>query len=170
MVDELPQRSSNYVPDCFKYVYIRGFETRTPRTTWASRSYRQVFKLLNPLFQIRMLDHMVFLVLCKFHPLFITSYVLGYGRPGPKGDKGDAGFASSGMMCWLLNSNLRWLWVLFVVSSNRNTVPTTGNLYTGQPGPPGPPGPYGPKGSTGDQSTFVMYSYCQLHSKKHTRV
>lgn len=80
------------------------------------------------------------------HPLNLD--FVGYGIPGPKGDKGDPGFASSSGM--IQNVNLCFLFG-FDENSDRTEVRSallTGTFYTGPPGPPGPPGS---KGSTGDQ-------------------
>lgn len=76
---------------------------------------------------------------------------VGYGIPGPKGEKGDAGFSSSSGTI----QNINFCFVLFLGFEKQNGDRTevssallTGTFYTGPPGPPGLPGS---KGSTGDQ-------------------
>lgn len=121
--------SSNCVADCFKNVSIRRFKTRTSRTTWTARRARQVFML--HCFKHRLWNGWIIWCVCfscEAHQFFISNFnhlfcFLGYGRPGPKGDKGDAGFASSSgmiqnLVCivwtWfdIMNSNIL-TWLLF---------------------------------------------------------
>lgn len=112
------------VTNCYENVLIRRFKTGTSRTTWASRSTRQVVQLFNTLFYMwiqRQVHFTVWFVFCGGHPFLklifnIHLYLLGYGRPGPKGDRGDPGFASSSGK----NRNLDLMWVTCGSSSNRN--------------------------------------------------
>lgn len=75
----------------------------------------------------------------------VCDCLIGYGRPGPKGDKGDSG-------SFVPNSGLitkKWFYavVCFLRSHNLTNSANTGTFFSGPPGPPGSPGP---KGATGE--------------------
>lgn len=84
--------------------------------------------------------------------------VIGYGRPGPKGDKGDPGnfVPNSG---WI-TAYARLLYIIVMVLWFLKYHSFTNVAYTGTffAGPPGPPGPTGPKGATGQ--SYLQLEFC----------
>lgn len=78
--------------------------------------------------------------------------LIGYGRPGPKGEKGEPGnfVPNSGLIpvyVWVCGLRVSW----FLKSDNFTNVAYTGTFFAGPPGPPGP------KGATGKSYLELVF-------------